>query len=46
MQTMLVEIQDNYVQNFMSCVNDSESIRMERDPCFYERQNQLSKEVN
>ena len=48
MQTMAVQIQDNYVQNFMSYVNNhSESIsitkdkNLELDPYFYERQKQL-----
>ncbi len=48
MQTMAVQIQDNYVQNFMSYVNNhSESISITKDknlgldPYFYERQQQL-----
>ena len=48
MQTMAVQIQDSYVQNFMSYVNNhSESIsitkdnNLELDPYFYERQKQL-----
>ena len=48
MQTMTVQIQDNYVQNFMSYVNNhSENItiskdkNLEYDPYFYERQKEL-----
>jgi len=48
MQTMAVQIQDNYVQNFMSYVNNhSENITIEKDknleldPYFYERQEEL-----
>jgi len=48
MQTMAVQIQDNYVQNFMSYVNNhSENItiskdkNLELDPYFYERKNKL-----
>ena len=48
MQTMLVQIQDNYVQKFMSYVNNhSENIaiskdkNLEIDPYFYERQKDL-----
>ncbi len=48
MQTIAVQIQDNYVQNFMSYVNNhSENITIERDknleydPYFYERKKEL-----
>ena len=48
MQTMAVQIQDNYVQDFMSYVNShSENItitkdkNLEYDPYFYERQEKL-----
>ena len=48
MQTMAVQIQDNYVENFMSYVNNhSENItiskdkNLELDPYFYERQKEL-----
>jgi len=48
MQTMAVQIQDDYVQNFMSYVNShSENItiskdkNLEYDPYFYERQKEL-----
>ena len=48
MQTIAVQIQDNYVQNFMSYVNShSENIsiskdkNLEIDPYFYERQKEL-----
>ena len=52
MQTMAVQIQDNYVQNFMSYVNNhSENItitkdkNLELDPYFYERQKQLQQDL-
>jgi len=52
MQTMAVQIQDNYVQNFMSYVNNhSENItiskdkNLEFDPYFYERQKQLQQDI-
>ena len=52
MQTMAVQIQDNYVQNFMSYVNNhSENItiskdkNLELDPYFYERQKQLQQDI-
>jgi len=48
MQTIAVQIQDDYVQNFMSYVNNhSENItiskdkNLEHDPYFYERQEKL-----
>ncbi len=48
MQTMAVQIQDNYIENFMSYVNNhSENItiskdkNLENDPYFYERQKEL-----
>lgn len=48
MQTVAVQIQDNYVTNFMSYVNNhSKSISIVRDPnleldsYFYERQKEL-----
>jgi len=48
MQTMAVQIQDNYLQNFMSYVNNhSENItiskdkNLEIDPYFYERKKEL-----
>lgn len=48
MQTMSVQIQDNYVQKFMSYVNShSENItiskdkNLELDPYFYERKKRL-----
>jgi len=53
MQTMAVQIQDNYVQNFMSYVNNhSENITIEKDknleidPYFHERQKELHKIKN
>ena len=52
MQTIAVQIQDNYVQNFISYVNNhSENItiardpNLELDPYFYERQKQLQQDV-
>ena len=52
MQTIAVQIQDNYVQNFMSYVNNhSENIsitrdpNLELDPYFYERQKQLQQDL-
>jgi hypothetical protein len=51
MQTIAVQIQDNYVQNFMSYVsNHSENItikkdkNLELDPYFYKRQKQLQQD--
>jgi hypothetical protein len=48
MQTMSVQIQDNYLQDFMSYVNNhSENItiakdkNLENDPYFYERKEKL-----
>ena len=48
MQTLSVQIQDDYVQNFMSYVNDSnsnitikEDQNLKLDPYFYERQKEL-----
>ena len=52
MQTIAVQVQDNYVQNFMSYVNNhSENIaitkdkNLELDPYFYERQKQLQQDI-
>ena len=52
MQTISVQIQDNYIQNFMSYVNNhSENIsivkdpNLELDPYFYERQKQLQQDI-
>jgi len=52
MQTVAVQIQDSYVQNFMSYVNNhSENIsitrdpNLELDPYFYERQKQLQQDI-
>ena len=48
MQTLSIQIQDNYIQNFMNYVNNhSENItiskdkNLEIDPYFYERQKEL-----
>ena len=48
MQTIAVQVQDNYVQNFMNYVNNhSENItitkdkNLELDPYFYERKKEL-----
>jgi hypothetical protein len=52
MQTMSVQIQDDYVQKFMSYVNShSENITIEKDknlaldPYFYERQKELQQDI-
>ena len=52
MQTIAVQIQDNYVQNFMSYVNShSENItiskdkNLELDPYFYERKRELARVI-
>ena len=52
MQTIAVQIQDSYIQNFMSYVNNhSENIsiakdpNLELDPYFYERQKQLQQDL-
>ena len=52
MQTIAVQIKDNYVQNFMSYVNNhSESITISKDknlelnPYFYDRQKQLQQDI-
>lgn len=48
MQTLSVQIQDSYMQQFMDFVKDSHSNitvskdkKLELDPCFYERQQEL-----
>ena len=52
MQTLAVQIEDNYIQNFMSYVNShSENItiskdkNLELDPYFYERQKDLQQDI-
>ena len=52
MQTMAVQIQDDYVEDFMNYVNNhSDSItiakdkNLEYDPYFYERQEQLQQDL-
>ncbi len=52
MLTVAVQIQDNYVQNFMSYVNShSDSIaiskdkNLEHDPYFYERKKELEQVI-
>ena len=52
MQTIAVQIQDNYVQNFMSYVNNhsdnitiSKDKNLELDPYFYERKSQLQQDL-
>jgi len=52
MQTIAVQIQDDYVTKFMSYVsNHSENISIEKDknleldPYFYERQKQLQQDI-
>lgn len=48
MQTLAVQVQDNYVQDFMNYVNShsnnitiSKDKNLEKDPYFYERQKEL-----
>jgi len=50
MQTVTLQVQDNYIQSFMNYVNEhSSSIKitkdknLEQDPYFYERQKELHK---
>jgi len=52
MQTMAIQIQDDYVNDFMNYVNNhSDSItitkdkNLEYDPYFYERQKQLEQDL-
>jgi len=52
MQTISVQIEDNYISDFMNYVNNhSENISIKRDPnleldpYFYERQKQLQQDV-
>ncbi len=52
MQTMAIQIQDDYVNDFMNYVNNhSDSItikkdkNLELDPYFYERQKQLQQDL-
>lgn len=52
MQTVTVQVQDNYIQSFMNYVNEhSSSIEitkdknLELDPYFYERQKQLQQDI-
>ncbi len=52
MQTVAVQIQDSYIQDFMNYVNNhSENItiskdkNLEIDPYFYERQQQLEQDL-
>jgi hypothetical protein len=53
MQTLSVQIQDSYIQQFMNFVNNSHSKvtikkdkNLEYDPCFYERKQQLQKDMD
>ena len=53
MQTIAVQVQDNYIQNFMSYINNhSENIsivkdsNLELDPYFYERQKELQQDID
>jgi hypothetical protein len=52
MQTIAVQIQDDYIQNFMNYVNShNENItitkdkNLELDPYFYKRQKQLQQDI-
>jgi len=42
MQTVAVQIQDDFMQNFLNFINNhQESITITKDPYFYERQKEL-----
>ncbi len=52
MQTLAVQVQDNYIQDFMAYVNNhsenitiSKDVNLELDPYFYERQQQLHQDL-
>jgi len=53
MQTMSVQIQDNYIPQFINYVQEhngniviSKDENLEYDPYFYERQKQLQQDIN
>ena len=53
MQTLTLQVQDNYIQNFIDYVSkNSENItiskdkNLEHDPYFYDRQKQLQEDIN
>jgi hypothetical protein len=51
MQTLAVQVEDNYVQDFMNYVNNHSNItiskdkNLEVDPYFYERQKELQQDL-
>ena len=52
MQTLAVQVEDNYIQDFMNYVNNhsnnitiSKDRNLELDPYFYERQTQLHQDL-
>jgi len=52
MQTLAVQVEDNYIQDFMNYVNNhsnnitiSKDRNLELDPYFYERQQQLHQDL-
>jgi len=52
MQTLAVQVEDNYIQDFMNYVNNhsngitiSKDKNLELDPYFYERQKQLHQDL-
>ena len=52
MQTLAVQVEDNYIQDFMNYVNNhsknitiSKDENLELDPYFYERQKQLQQDI-
>ncbi len=53
MQTLTVNIQDNFVQDFLTIIDhykDKVELKkdknLEYDPCFYERKKQLQQDMN
>ena len=52
MQTLTVNIQDNFVQDFLTIIEHykdkvqlQKDKNLEQDPCFYERQKQLEQDL-
>ena len=41
MQTLTVDIQDNFVEDFLSMIEQYKDKNLEHDPYFYARQNEL-----
>ena len=53
MQTLTVNIQDNFVQDFLTIIEHhkdkvqlQKDKNLENDPCFYERQKQLQQDID